>query len=64
MLALTSPARSFLDPKDANALEYKLESFSSVRPRRVQVHLSSLTAEQIYRRLTGKEVVFTFGDSA
>jgi len=36
----------FLDPKDANALEYKLESFSS-----------------IYRRLTGKEVLFTFGDS-
>ncbi|KIL68199.1 hypothetical protein M378DRAFT_185237 [Amanita muscaria Koide BX008] len=33
----------FLDSKDATALEYKLDSFSSV-----------------YRRLTGKEVVFEF----
>ncbi|KAF9076530.1 ribosomal protein S7e [Rhodocollybia butyracea] len=33
----------FLDSKDANVLEYKLDSFSSV-----------------YRRLTGKDVVFEF----
>ncbi|KAL0063108.1 ribosomal protein S7A [Marasmius tenuissimus] len=35
--------RVFLDSKDANVLEYKLDSFSSV-----------------YRRLTGKDVVFEF----
>ena len=34
---------SFLDSKDANVLEYKLDSFTSV-----------------YRRLTGKDVVFEF----
>lgn len=34
---------SFLDPKDATSLEYKLDSFSSV-----------------YRKLTGKDVVFEF----
>ena len=34
---------SFLDTKDATALEYKLDTFSSV-----------------YRKLTGKDVVFEF----
>ena len=42
-LAFLSRSRSFLDSKDANVLEYKLDSFSSV-----------------YRRLTGKDVVFEF----
>lgn len=37
------PGNRFLDSKDANVLEYKLDSFSSV-----------------YRRLTGKDVVFEF----
>jgi small subunit ribosomal protein S7e len=41
---INSPSyRSFLDSKDQNSLEYKLDSFSS-----------------IYRRLTGKDVVFEF----
>lgn len=47
--------RVFLDPKDANALEYKVRRPSCMISR---TQLESFSS--IYRRLTGKDVAFSF----